>query len=719
MLNDVESTANSAHTPEFGHFVTWLGMFISFLMLFCSRFTLASEEPYFKSPSVNELVSIPYVGGFSVSPDGNSFAYVANNTIFTANLSGRKPPASSATGIQPLSLPRWSPDGRTIAFYCTTKEGLQLCLFDVSSGVVRQLTHIRGIVPDYGILTNGGSSLDFDWSDDSNQIAFVVKPFPATSHASPQDKHGLGQPLIFSGEDDRDPLAGLPGFASRRMWGGCDSPHTLENFALGQSCGFSQLFVASVQTGAVKQVTRNQEHHFQPIWSADSKSLWCVTVQGALRSRVELPTTQIAEVDLASGFEKVIVPGPEAKIRPRRSPDDKLIAFEEGGSNEFIPWSLVVITKAGKTVLDTRKRIDRNVVDFDWTGDSQDIILNVRDGVRRRLVRLNVGTQAVSDIPLHTNWVTGFGLGPKNMIAFTAEDGAIVNEVRVTRDYGVNIQTVLKMNPETANWKLGKQEIVRWHNSQGENLEGVLVLPTNFAPHQTYPLIVDMRGSSSYDGFQRDHWDANQLLAQHGYAVFYPILRAVHFPFFLTMGDEFHRFKGAQQGIQLEVDDVTTGVDELLRRGVTRRGSIGLMGFSVGGYGALQMATQSDLFNCVVAASTVYGDWSREYLLFSDSDDLRNRIGGKTLWDAPELYRELSIVYDLDRIKVPTLLIAGDQDSFTIEENVEIYNGLRELGRPVQLVRYPGEDHDISDASLEDYWRRVVDYFDLHLKDAH
>ena len=627
-----------------------LAIMASFIGLLCSSFVLAAQDSEFRSPSVGEIASLPYVSHLAVSPDGESFAYLLDNTktLFTASLSGREQPVARATGVEPVSKPRWSPDGHTIAFYCATGEGLQVCLLDVISAGVRQLTHMSGgFLPDYGIYANDGDTLDLEWSDDSTRIAFEAKPIPATSPISPRSK----PTLVFSGDQDGDPLAGLSGFPLSSRWRGCDSLHSSENFAIGLSCGYSQIFVVDVRTGAVKQITQNQEHHFEPIWSADSKSLWCVTVDGGRRSRLDLPTTQIVEVDISSGAEKVVVPRGQSMLRLRRSPDGKLIAFEKGGFREYIPWSLVVITKTGKTIVDTRKLIDRNVVDFAWSDDSQTIVLNIRDGVRQRLLRLDIGSQAVSDIPLDTNWVTGFGLGPDNMIVFFAEDGTTLNEVRITHDNGRRVESVVKINPETAEWKLGKQKIVRWKNSRGEHLEGVLILPTDFAAGQTYPLIVDMRGSSSYDGFQRDRWDANQLLAQHDYAIFYPILRPFYYPMMFAFGDQFHRFRRAPEAIELMADDVNSGVEALIRSGVAQRGSVGLMGFSVGGYGALQMAIHSKIFTCVVAAGTVYADWSREYLLFSDSIDLRSRIGGMRLWDAPDLYRELSIVYSLDRIQ--------------------------------------------------------------------
>lgn len=548
---------------------------IAYALLGSSHQLLANDS-YFAAPSVADLTSIGSIGDFGLSPDGRSFTYVYKDAIYTAELLNNHGALRRATGAEP----RWSPDGRTIAFYCTKEDGLQICLLEVTSGAVRQLTGLRGgIVPDEGIAANGGSSLDFAWSDDSAKIVFATKPISPTSRTTTNPNQiDPKQPLVFSGESNRSAFLNLPGFPDGPgTWAGCGALHTWENFAADEVCDFTQLFVVDVQTGSVAQVTRGPEHHFQPIWSADSRFLICVTVAGRRKSPLQMPPTHIVEINLATGTEKVIASGPESKIRPSRSPDGKLVAYEEGGLQEYVPWSLHVITTGGRIVLDTRHVIDRNVVDYAWSRNSKTIFLNVRDGVRQGLKRLDVETQNVTEIPLQTNWVTAFAAGPNNAIAFVAEDGQSCNEIRVWNANGGRVQGILKVNPEIDNWKLGKQRIVQWRNSRGEELEGVLVLPTTFAKGQTYPLIVDMRGTTSCDCLQRDPWDANQLLAQHGYAIFFPILRPFYYPFLFVKGNTFHRFRDPRQAIDLIVDNVTSGVLELFKQGVTQPGRVALL----------------------------------------------------------------------------------------------------------------------------------------------
>jgi dipeptidyl aminopeptidase/acylaminoacyl peptidase len=670
-------------------------------------------QAVFSSPSVADIVSLGYVSDIAVSPNGRFLVYALNGEIYTAGVTDQRRPVPRAKG----SRPRWSPDSRSIAYYCATSvETLELCVLEFASGASRQLTYLPfRIIRDAGIVGSGASDLDIAWSYDSRRVAFSSKPLTAkyTANATGTIDAQGDRPLVFSGEKGRDPSINLPGVAPAMSWSGCDMPHGIEDYSSGRFCEFSQLFVIDATTGAIKQLTDDREHHFHPAWAPHGNFLWCITVRDSGRRSPRAPS-DVVEIDLRTGAERVAVPGSAARILPRPSPNGKMVAFEQGASADYLPRSLVIARESGMVLLDTRSLIDRNVQEFAWTPDSQSIIISIRDGVRQRLVRLRLDSLSVTPLELGTNWVSGFSVGPGNLLVFSSEDAVNANDIYASDDGGASSRALFKLNPQTGRWRLGRQQIVRWFNSRGEQLEGVVLLPINATTNASYPLVVDMRGSNSCDCFQHDPWDANQLLAQHGYAVFYPIVRAVHNPS-PTLGDKFHNSIDARQGIDRMVDDVISGINELFRRGITRPGAVAVMGFSVGAYAALQMAIHSKLFSCVIAAGPVYADWPRTYLLWSDAVGLQNRVG-KTLWDDPALYRDLSILEHLQKITTPVLLLVGDHDAAAIQDVVEIYNGLRELGTPAQLVRYPNQGHQIVGESLTDYWTRVVTYLDAHLK---
>lgn len=162
----------------------------------------------------------------------------------------------------------------------------------------------------------------------------------------------------------------------------------------------------------------------------------------------------------------------------------------------------------------------------------------------------------------------------------------------------------MDLNPQLRDWTLGAQEVVRWKNRRGDALEGILIKPVGFQAGQKYPLIVDGYPSQP-NGFKASQMMGNQLWASKGYAVFWPNPRAPH-----TWMDPYrgeaaaHAGKGPQ-GWDVTVDDVLSGVDELIRRGIADGDRMGLYGFSNGGGVVNYLVTRTDRFKCAVSVAGV------------------------------------------------------------------------------------------------------------------
>jgi len=89
--------------------------------------------------------------------------------------------------------------------------------------------------------------------------------------------------------------------------------------------------------------------------------------------------------------------------------------------------------------------------------------------------------------------------------------------------------------------------------------------------------------------------------------------------------------------------------------------------------------------------------------------------GGRTPWGDPETYIKLSPIYHMDRVATPMLLAAGDQETVGALISMEMYNGLRYLGRDVTFLRYPDQGRGFTGAAVKDYWQRVNAFFDKYL----
>jgi dipeptidyl aminopeptidase/acylaminoacyl peptidase len=207
----------------------------------------------------------------------------------------------------------------------------------------------------------------------------------------------------------------------------------------------------------------------------------------------------------------------------------------------------------------------------------------------------------------------------------------------------------------------------------------------------------------------------NQAWAAEGYAVFLPTSRAPHFQVGDIKSEKFTRAAKGPDGWNVTLDDVMSGVDELIRGGTVDAGRMALYGFSNGGGTVNYLVTRTNRFKCAVSVAGAMSDWVRQSLMSSDSH-VTEFEGGTSLWDDPYGYIKLSAVFHLHKVRTPMLLADGDVDGDFLLDTIEMYSGLRQLGREVTLVRYPDQSHGFTGLALEDFWRREMEFFARYLQ---
>jgi dipeptidyl aminopeptidase/acylaminoacyl peptidase len=207
----------------------------------------------------------------------------------------------------------------------------------------------------------------------------------------------------------------------------------------------------------------------------------------------------------------------------------------------------------------------------------------------------------------------------------------------------------------------------------------------------------------------------NQAFASEGYAVFLPNHRAPHMVPNLIKSEAYSEAGRGPEGVETMVDDVLTGIDALARTGIIDRHRMCLYGFSNGGLSTNLLVIRTHQFRCAVSAAPILSDWPESFWLFNSGSEVRNLAGGATPWQDPQAYVSLSPVFHLDQVNTPMLLAVGDEDLPSLLGAIEMYNGLRYLGRDVTLLRYPDQGHGFTGAALNDYWDRVNAFIAGHL----
>jgi len=174
-------------------------------------------------------------------------------------------------------------------------------------------------------------------------------------------------------------------------------------------------------------------------------------------------------------------------------------------------------------------------------------------------------------------------------------------------------------------------------------------------------------------------------------------------------------------------DAIMSGVTSVMSKGFIDPAKIGVQGHSWGGYQTAYLVTRTNLFACAEAGAPVanmtsaYGGirWESGLSRAFQYEHQQSRIGG-TLWEYPMRFIENSPLFALDKVQTPLLILHNDKDgAVPWQQGIELYSGLRRLGKPSWLLNYNEEPHwPVKLQNRIDFQTRMQQFFDFYLKDA-
>ena len=272
------------------------------------------------------------------------------------------------------------------------------------------------------------------------------------------------------------------------------------------------------------------------------------------------------------------------------------------------------------------------------------------------------------------------------------------------------------INPQQKNYNWFTAELMHWTTPQGHAATGVLYKPENFDPARQYPMVVYFYEKLS-NNFYQYHAPAPTpsrldiaLFASNGYLVFTPDIS-------YTIGEP-----GPSA-----VEYVNSGVEELKKNRWVDGAHIGLQGQSWGGYQVAYLITQTPMYAAawagapVVNMTSAYGGirWESGMSRQFQYERTQSRIGG-TLWEKPEVYIRNSPLFSLPQVQTPVVIMANDADgAVPWYQGIEMFTDLRRLGKPVWLLQYNGEAHNlVKRENRKDISIRELQFFDHYLKGA-
>jgi len=299
------------------------------------------------------------------------------------------------------------------------------------------------------------------------------------------------------------------------------------------------------------------------------------------------------------------------------------------------------------------------------------------------------------------------------LVAYVAQDSQHPEDIWIAGTDFKDRRKITQINPQIANVPFGKSRIIDWRGIDGQQLHGALLLPSSFEDGKRYPLIVDVyggsfRSSTTYRfGLSGSGVENLQILATRGYAVLLP---------------DTPLRKGTPMQDLLKT--VMPGVDRAVDLGIADPDRLGVMGHSYGGYSTLSLIVQTTRFKAAVDSAgpadliSFYGDLDKSGAAggIGWSETGQGGMVG-TPWQYRDRYIENSPLFYLDRVETPVLIVQGDLDPIWQQAD-EVFVALRRLNKEVVYAKYHGEEHwegTWSLANVQDYWSRVLDWFDKHL----
>ncbi|OUB92520.1 peptidase S9 [Bacillus thuringiensis serovar canadensis] len=228
------------------------------------------------------------------------------------------------------------------------------------------------------------------------------------------------------------------------------------------------------------------------------------------------------------------------------------------------------------------------------------------------------------------------------------------------------------------------REIISWQSSDGLKIEGVLSRPVEFDSNKKYPLLVVIHGGPAWASFPifsdcfNEKYPIEQFV-EKGFIVLEPNYRGSS-----GYGNEFLKANYRKQGLA-DYDDVISGVDELVEKGIVDKDRVGVMGWSNGGYISAFCSTFSNRFKAISVGGGIT-NWSTHYVNTDIPYFIRMHLGN-TPWNDPDIYKKTSPMTYIKSACTPTLIQHGEKDArIPVTNAYELYEGLRDMEVDTELI---------------------------------
>lgn len=596
-----------------------------------------------------------------ISPDGERVCFVVSEPpkgaartrhIWMLNVRSREVRRFTNSPKSEYS-PRWSPDGKVLAFISDREDSPQIYLMPGDGGEATRLTEGKNAVR------------SFAWSPDGKQLAFLApEPKSETEEKKEKDKDDA---RVVDRDDKR-----------------------------------SRLWLIGIESKNVRQLTAAPWEISEMQWAPDGSGL---IVSATDRPDSDQVTNRIFLIAAAGGQMKEIARprGPFGAIRV--SPDGKSVTYNAARIDGPSPHDLYLQPIEGGAPKNlTSSSLDRPISNVTWRADGL-ILAIAQTGFKSQFCAITKSGQ-VSFMPGSEIHPTTFD-ARSGLLAFVGENTTDAPELWLSIGEGAAAK-ITRFNESWRQVPIINPELMRYKSFDGMEIEALLLVPPGHAAGTKLPLVVLVHGGPT--GAWTDSFEAwGQLLAARGYAVMYPNIRGS-----IGYGHRFLEMNRNDWGGG-DFKDVMAGVDFLISRGIADQNRVGIGGWSYGGYMAAWAITQTQRFKAAVSGAGM-SDLATEFGT-EDGSAYDEWFLGLPYEKPEGFAKSSPMTYIKNARTPTLILHGENDRTDPIGQSQMLYRALKHYGVESEFVVYPREPHGLQEEKhLIDRLNRIVQWFDAHLK---
>ena len=622
---------------------------LTLLIVFVLAVPVAGQER--QAMTTDDGLDMVQVGGAMISPDGSWVLFSKSELNWEENERETTWWRVSAEGGEPYRYIgddgggnfQFSPDGSRLAFTRSVDDESQLFLLPTTGGEAVQLSEHETSIGSYA------------WSEDGSKIIFVATE-PRTDEEEEAREAGYDAIFVDEGPNGQ------------------------------QSGNWNNLWLIEVESGAERRLT-DTDHRIGSFSVAPNgdRILFTSRIENR-RNQQNLSEIQLLEVEAGTIRQLTDNSAPEGRLS--WAPDGRSFAYtaRTDGEWELLLDKIWVMDPDGGGRRIVSGAFDGNIGNFVWAPDASAILFSGLHGTNNNLYRINLGSDSIEQITSSVGSLAPSSFSrDRAKMAYVFQDFDTPADIWVGPTDGTGAVQLTDVNPTiTDELVLGQGEVIRWESRDGTEIEGILMLPAEYQSG-VLPLLLHIHGGPA--GVFRNSFSAsNHVWAGLGYAQLFPNVRG-------SSGYDDDLLRGNLRDIGSgDYEDLMTGVDELISRGIADPDKLGLRGWSYGGILGGWTITQTDRFKGASVGAMV-SDWTSEYGPGFNHDVRLWYIGG-TPWDNTDEWRERSALTHVANVTTPTLVLHGINDRTDTEpQSMMFFQALKDQGKITRYIRFPREPH--------------------------